>query len=330
MLFEPIDNITMASADDHRARLHWLETLWTPPAPTDSHGAWADWRARLEEASVFGQRPLIRSSLQRCSGASVAFGLKARLSRLLTHATTMRGLRELMARRGVRVIRLSRRNRIKQALAEYRRLHAGLGQFRAAAGADQADPKTAAEEESGRPQPQPPQPQPRPAVLVEMHLFRESLKAVERSHRLAEKVLVSVPAEPRLSLDYERLLTEHASTLEGVGAFLRLARSSGAAATAAAGRAYVKATPDQLCAAVSNYGELCTAYGGSAYARFFEEPCDCDGGGGRGAGASMVSLEAARRGRGRGAGVAGPGLRRGGGRGAGLGSTRGSKTKSRG
>ena len=35
---------------------------------------------------------------------------------------------------GARVIRLTRDNRIKQALAEYRRLRAGLGQFRARAG----------------------------------------------------------------------------------------------------------------------------------------------------------------------------------------------------
>ena len=50
-----------------------------------------------------------------------------------------------MAVRGVRVVQLSRRNRVKQALAEYRRLHAGLGQFRAAAeGGGGATPAAAA------------------------------------------------------------------------------------------------------------------------------------------------------------------------------------------
>lgn len=41
---------------------------------------------------------------------------------------------------------------------------------------------------------------------------------------------------------------------------------------------FVKATPDKLCAAVSNYGELCTAYaagGAGEYAPFLDEPCGC-------------------------------------------------------
>jgi hypothetical protein len=59
-----------------------------PAAPPD---AWAAWRAHLEAASVFGQRPLIRQSLRRCGGASVAFGLKARLSRLLSHPAVTAG-----------------------------------------------------------------------------------------------------------------------------------------------------------------------------------------------------------------------------------------------
>ena len=44
----------------------------------------------------------------------MAFGLKARLSRLLSHPAVLGESRALMARRGVHVIRLSRRNRIKQ------------------------------------------------------------------------------------------------------------------------------------------------------------------------------------------------------------------------
>ena len=31
--FEPIDHISLASAEDHRARLRWLEILCTPPEP---------------------------------------------------------------------------------------------------------------------------------------------------------------------------------------------------------------------------------------------------------------------------------------------------------
>ena len=226
VLFEPIDNISLASAEDHRARLRWLEILWTPPEPAAPPDAWAAWRAHLEAASVFGQRPLIRQSLRRCSGgASVAFGLKARLSRLLSHPAVLGELRALMARRGVHVIRLSRRNRIKQALAEYRRLHAGLGQFRAAADASEgrgvAAPSVAAPSVVA-----PSVAAPRsatPAVAVDLPLFRESLGAVERSHRLAERVLAALPPEPRLTLDYEQLLGAHEATLERVRAFLRLA-----------------------------------------------------------------------------------------------------------
>ena len=284
VLFEPIDNISLASAEDHRARLRWLEILWTPPEPAAPPDAWAAWRAHLEAASVFGQRPLIRQSLRRCSGggASVAFGLKARLSRLLSHPAVLGELRALMARRGVHVIRLSRRNRIKQALAEYRRLLAGLGQFRAAADASEgrgaAAPSVAAPSVAA-----PSVATPRsatPAVAVDLPLFLESLRAVERSHRLAERVLAALPPEPRLTLDYEQLLGAHEATLERVRAFLRLAPPPPpTAADAAAGiRTFVKATPDKLCAAVSNYGELCAAYaagGAGEYAPFFDEPCGC-------------------------------------------------------
>jgi hypothetical protein len=119
-----------------------------------------------------------------------------------------------------------------------------------------------------------------PAVAVDLPLFRESLRAVERSHRLAERVLAALPPEPRLTLDYEQLLGAHEATLERVRTFLRLAPPPPpTVADAAAGiRTFVKATPDKLCAAVSNYGELCAAYaagGAGEYAPFFDEPCGC-------------------------------------------------------
>jgi LPS sulfotransferase NodH len=127
--FEPIDNISMASAADHTQRLRWLRTLWTPQRASASE--WLDWQAALQRASVFGQDDAIRRSLARCRRAdAVAYGLKARLSRLLSDEPSMVRVAALMAEQGVRVVRLSRRNVIKQALAEYRRLHAGLGQFR--------------------------------------------------------------------------------------------------------------------------------------------------------------------------------------------------------
>ena len=93
-------------------------------------------------------------------------------------------------------------------------------------------------------------------------------------------MLAALPPEPRLTLDYEQLLGAHEATLERVRAFLRLAPPPPpTAADAAAGiRTFVKATPDKLCAAVSNYGELCAAYaagGAGEYAPFFDEPCGC-------------------------------------------------------
>ena len=127
--FEPIDNISMASAADHTLRLRWLRTLWTPQRGSASE--WLDWQAALQRASVFGQDDAIRRSLAGCRRAdAVAYGLKARLSRLLSDEPSMVRVAALMAEQRVRVVRLSRRNVIKQALAEYRRLHAGLGQFR--------------------------------------------------------------------------------------------------------------------------------------------------------------------------------------------------------
>ena len=127
--FEPIDNISMASAADHTLRLRWLRTLWTPQRGSASE--WVDWQAALQRASVFGQDDAIRRSLGGCRRTdAVAYGLKARLSRLLSDEPSVARVAALMVEQGVRVVRLSRRNVIKQALAEYRRLHAGLGQFR--------------------------------------------------------------------------------------------------------------------------------------------------------------------------------------------------------
>ena len=127
--FEPIDNISMASAADHTLRLRWLSTLWTPQR--ESAREWVDWQAALQRASVFGQDDAIRRSLGGCRRTdAVAYGLKARLSRLLSDEPSVARVAALMVEQGVRVVRLSRRNVIKQALAEYRRLHAGLGQFR--------------------------------------------------------------------------------------------------------------------------------------------------------------------------------------------------------
>ena len=272
ILFEPIDNISLASAADHVARLRWLETLWTPPSRDAPAASWEAWRGRLEGESVFGQLPRIRESLRRCSASSVAFGLKARLSRLLTHDAAMDGLRALMQRRGVRLIRLSRRNRVKQALAEYRRLHAGLGQFRVSASAGGSSST---------------------AIAVRLPLFRQCLQAVERSHRLAERVLARVAGQPLLALAYETLFAEHTATLGRVADFLGIARWT---TTPGDGAPYSKATPDRLCAAVANYAELCGALSSRAeYAGFFDEPCRVAGCGAAAAAAAASKALPSRR-----------------------------------
>mmetsp|Transcript_28419 Transcript_28419/g.59732 ORF Transcript_28419/g.59732 Transcript_28419/m.59732 type:complete len:344 (-) Transcript_28419:1019-2050(-) len=129
--FEPVDNISMNTANDHEARLRWLRHLWTPHRSNRSE--WASWQRRLERLSIFGQSVAIHSSLSACDWrVASAFGLKARLSRMLSDATSVEKLSALLRSHDVRVMHLSRRNRIKQALAEYRRLHAGKGQFVAA------------------------------------------------------------------------------------------------------------------------------------------------------------------------------------------------------
>lgn len=255
-LFEPIDNSSLTGLSDHRARLRWLDELWSPPSRGAAAGAWSAWRARVEAGSVFGQRPLVRESLAQCSTtSSVAFGLKARLSRLLTHSTAVSELRELLVQRDVRVLRLGRRNRIKQALAEYRRLHAGLGHFRVTR---QQSTGGSSGIGGGR------------GVVVDSSLFRRSLKEVERSHRLASRVLSSLaPGQPVLELSYEELLTAHTDTVSRVARFLRAEPH-----TPREKAAYVKATPDRLCAAVSNYGELCRTFQKGQYRGYFDEPCD--------------------------------------------------------
>lgn len=82
-------------------RLRWLRILWTPQR--QSATAWAGWQAALQHASVFGQDGVIRRSLQQCRLAhAAAFGLKARLSRLLNDEASMAQLVVLMAERQVR------------------------------------------------------------------------------------------------------------------------------------------------------------------------------------------------------------------------------------
>lgn len=244
-MFEPIDNVSLTTVVDHAARLRWLELLWSPPLAAAT-SAWEAWRANVEDSSIFGQRPLVHTSLHSCTAASVAFGLKARLSRFLNHHQSVLGLRDLLARRNVRVLRLGRHNRIKQALTEYRRLRQGLGHFNAAR--DGAGAVGASD--------------------VEMAAFERSLREVERSHRLASKVLSELaPAQPVLNLTYEELLNTHGEALARVHRFLGVGPPRAAAA------AYRKATPDRLCAAVSNYAALCRKYERGPYAQYLEDPC---------------------------------------------------------
>ena len=269
--FEPIDNITMASAADHAARIRWLSTLWAPQRADG--GAWARWKSALVAASVFGQLPAIEASLARCNRtAAVAFGLKARLSRLLSHEPSLQQLAALMAVRGVRVVQLSRRNRVKQALAEYRRLHAGLGQFRAAAdgGGGERRRRRRRRGADGA-----------PSAHVELALFEKAVTAVRRSHRLTDRVTPYLQKLPALKIAYEELLYEHAASVRRVLHFLlgehALPLPAAAAAAAPApppgSTTYRKATPDRLCEAVSNYAELCAKYRKSDLAQFFTEPC---------------------------------------------------------
>ncbi|KAL3911342.1 MAG: hypothetical protein SGPRY_008734, partial [Prymnesium sp.] len=117
VLFEPIDNISMSSPSHHAQRIAWLELLWQPSRQNEQ--GWVAWKHALEQASVFGQLPTIHASLARCTRSAVAFGLKARLSRLLSDEGSVRALAQLMRVRGVRVVSLYRRNRIKQARAMF-------------------------------------------------------------------------------------------------------------------------------------------------------------------------------------------------------------------
>ena len=55
--------------------------------------------------------------------AATRLAAQARLSRLLSDEAAVARLAALMVELGVRVVRLSRRNVVKQALAQYRRLH---------------------------------------------------------------------------------------------------------------------------------------------------------------------------------------------------------------
>lgn len=301
--FEPIDNISLGAPTDHAARLRWLKLLWTPRRENES--AWVGWQEDLKHASIFGQEALIARSLASCSQRGraqlSAFGLKARLPRLLNDHDSVRGLVDLAASHDVHVIRLTRSNRIKQALAEYNRLRAGRGQFAKASGGGGDS-----------------------AVVVDLRAFARALRDVERSHRLASTLLERLsPQQPTLSLMYEDLLSRHETTVRAVAAFLRLRPASlpghGSAVASAppvgsaptvryaptagslptVGSATLrKATPDRLCEAVANFRELCRAYVGSEYATFFTDGCDApcangtDGvavGGQRAAAATAVS-----------------------------------------
>jgi hypothetical protein len=231
----------------------------------------------LEAISVFGQLPIIRQSLQHCDRRrSRAFGLKARLSRLLTDPSAIERLAQLMQRRGVRIIRLSRRNRIKQALAEYNRLHAGLGQFVRSGvlvGTPHPDNATAAASA------------PAIGVKVDLERFGVALRAVERSRRLTGHVLSKLGIGGALSLEYELLLSGTDAALDQVADLLRLSPEpmlvQRRQEQAGGGGALRKATSDRLCLAVANYRQLCEAYLRTDYAHFFDLPpvgqgtCSC-------------------------------------------------------
>ena len=117
-------------------------------------------------------------------------------------------------------MRLTRRNRVKQALAEYRRLHGGLGQFRlltaaavsndssspAPSGADGSSSSNGAAE----------------AAEVDLPLFERALTAVQRSHRLAETIGEKLSQQTTLHLSYEELREDHAAAMRAIEAFLGL------------------------------------------------------------------------------------------------------------
>ena len=286
--FEPLDNISLKSPENHAARLRWLSTLWAPPEMPSAHGtafgeadvAWHEWRQAVLRDSIFGQRPLVAASLDRCNASSVAFGLKARLSRLLSDESgrSLDGLAKLVAHRHVRVIHLHRRNVIKQALAEYRRLHAGLGQF---ASSEPLAHKNASTRGAAAAAPR--------STVVKLGTFRKSLKAVERSRRLTQEVVdrlaltlkrlaLTLPeggAAPPLSLAYEELLADRRGAIQRIATFLSLQLPLAEPGIGPSGaQKYKKATPDKMCEAVRNYAEFCHAFAATRYADFFDEPCE--------------------------------------------------------
>ena len=107
-------------------------------------------------------------------------------------------------------------------------------------------------------------------------MFARALRDVERSRRLASALLKQLrPQQPTLSLAYEDLLSRHEVTVQTIAEFLGLSatpmlRSSGTSSVAP----LRKATPDQLCKAVSNYRQFCQAYRNSKYASFFGDDCE--------------------------------------------------------
>ena len=254
--YEPLDNITMGSASDHAARIQWLRTLFAPPLPPRESAAWTRWTQELLEASIFGQRERIRTSLGACDPqASSTFGLKARLSRLLTVPTALVELGWWLGAAGVRVIRLRRENIVQQALAEYRRLHSGKGQFVAAADAAAAGT----------------------ATHVKLPLFATALRDVQRSRRLAERATAALAPRALLDLTYEAMLRRHVSAMTAVAAFLRVdAAPLVVPGGEQSGGRLRKASPERMCAAVANYEQFCNAYANTDWSTYFDEPCDVE------------------------------------------------------
>mmetsp|Transcript_1681 Transcript_1681/g.3967 ORF Transcript_1681/g.3967 Transcript_1681/m.3967 type:complete len:130 (-) Transcript_1681:18-407(-) len=112
----------------------------------------------------------------------------------------------------------------------------------------------------------------RTGVAVDLRLFRKSLGAVERSHRLTKRVESYLTDLRLLSVSYEELLEDHASTVSRVRRHLSLdAQESQKPETALS---LHKATPNRLCKAVENYEQLCVSYQHTEYESFFELPCN--------------------------------------------------------
>lgn len=189
-----------------------------------------DAAAQLAWARDFYSAPLV--------GSTAAIGFKTKLVDVLDPV----GFAALLQEKGVHVIQMQRRNRVKAVVSRInaRRLYEATGNWNLYDRADRM-----------------------PAALIDPTLFAQYLREREAADEQLDTYVAGL-ALPTLLVTYEELLVNRNAVLYQIFSFLNIAPHPVKEKT-------MKHTKDDLRAAVENFDELRAHYLGTPYEAMFDE-----------------------------------------------------------